>query len=460
MVEKKKPFKLIVSPDRLEVSLHFLDDYAKHQTVSRASIQSELKARRIIYGIDLSALDAWLADRTKVDKLVLARGKPPIHGRDAQIDLCATLNSPEFEPMTVLAQDLLAVVLPPTVGVPGVDVFGKKAQAEIGKESNLTCGANVIARESGPNTEYCAQVAGLPTLVAGYRLSVFRKVDIQSDVDSMVGDLIVDGSLVVAGNIRSQVVVRVSGDLFCYGHIEGATVITGGNLTVRGGIVGNHDCQIVASGCVRSAFVENADVAAKGDIIVQGGLVRSTITSQSNIIAQSEAGRLVGCQTAAHKTILVSELGSQAEIPTRVAVGKKACQRMRNKTQSNRAKMLMRGLHANLESNSRKSSDSQRAQAVRLKAQIRTTTKTTAGLRTGCLKQEKDQPQIEVRDRTFPAVTMIIKGVGKFIDQKIEGHCLFFYDPQKDYVRRRSLPNPESKVAEEHDNGSEQKKSN
>ena len=326
---------LRVSADRMKVLLTWEDmpaDAEQHLDLIRKYLLEK--------GIPQSALGEGLARRfvklikeaSSLHDAVLIEGKPPGQARDGYIKWAGDLFRQGFEvdektgsvdyrrPLAKNAVDagqLLATIVPPVRGEDGVDVYGKVVSGDKGFFPVITAGQNV--QEDGNKVEYHALTPGRARW-AGGTLSVDEVLVIEESVGLRTGHITHPGALVVKGDIEAESVVEAAGDVEVYGIIERADVDTGGNLTVHGGISGKGNGCIHVAGQVNARFINEADIEAGKDVVIEREILQSNVKTLGSIAVQQ--GRLVGGSVMALGGILVGQIGSEAHVQTVLTAGK------------------------------------------------------------------------------------------------------------------------------------------
>jgi hypothetical protein len=154
-------------------------------------------------------------------------------------------------------------------------------------------------------------------------------------IDLSTGNLEFEGSVNISGDVKSGMKIKVTGDLIIGGTVEAAEIHAGGNITIRGGIIGHgekvpegnarHDAAHISSGGnVSARFVENARIEA-GDSILVGEVVQNSELMATNhvIVGKqgSRKGHIVGGITQATQFIKAIVVGSPAGVRTEIQTG-------------------------------------------------------------------------------------------------------------------------------------------
>ena len=129
--------------------------------------------------------------------------------------------------------------------------------------------------------------------------------------------------------------IRVTGDLIIGGTVEAAEIHAGGNITIRGGIIGSgekaaegnarHDAaRISCGGTISALFIENARIEAGDSILIGEVAKQSELIANNHVIVGKEGarkGHIVGGITRATQFIKAISLGSPAGLRTEIETG-------------------------------------------------------------------------------------------------------------------------------------------
>jgi hypothetical protein len=216
----------------------------------------------------------------------------------------------------VTVGQLLATVIPPTPGVNGRDVFGRMVPARKGSMPSIRCGQNV--EEQPEEKKFYAGINGRIRWSSNI-LAVDEVFVIEGNVDLRVGNISHLGAVVVEGDIEPDMIVKAKGDIEVHGIIDGADVITGGNLLVHGGITGKEGRKLVVAGRVHARFILDAELEVGRDIVVEREVLQSVVKTRGALAMQY--GRLVGGTVTALSGVLVGQTSSEAHVRTLVNAG-------------------------------------------------------------------------------------------------------------------------------------------
>ncbi len=300
-------------------------------------IHSAVEKAGIVAQVDLEAISAGIAKAKEtgkpVDKVLVAKGVPPVDGADGELKLEVALDKSIGQEEadgsinyyergaihTVHAGDRLAVLLPPKKGVPGTDVFGAPILARDGAPASAQAGENVeFKSERG---EFVAIAPGM-ILFSDGTISVSSVVEINSDIDFSTGNIrMEEGSISITGNIRSGFTVVSAGNLLVQESIEDARIEARGDVEVKHGVVMGETGFIKAGGNVRAHFAQNATIDAGHDVFVDNDLSNCLVTAQNMIVVTEGKGRIQGGVLRCGGGIEAKEVGSELNIRTVLIIG-------------------------------------------------------------------------------------------------------------------------------------------
>jgi len=316
-----------VSKDRLEAKVRY--DMTKGTKLpSTQMIMDALQEKNVVFGIDLAAIETGVKSLLP---FVAAKGQPPVHGENAYIDRRFDLGvkgKPVVDQydrvdyknlnlfVMVRRNDVLAVRIPQTQGTPGKNVYGDEVAARNGRPIPMPEGKNT--RVIGED-ELIATIDG-QVVDTGRIISVDPHLVLKNGVNMGTGNIDFTGSIEIKGDVEQGFLVKATGDIEITGTVNGA-VIEGRNVLVSGGINGQNRCRIRAKEDIRAAFVETAELSADRDIYINDVALHSQLRAGKRIYIEGKKGQLTGGLAAAGEEIKATQLGNQATVITRVAVG-------------------------------------------------------------------------------------------------------------------------------------------
>lgn len=273
--------------------------------------------------------------------LTVAKGQDPVHGEDGRLE-CLVDEAPSRVP-TVNADGLadyrnlgaiptvqpgtpLLRRIPATSGLNGFTVTGLPIPARNGKEMLLaTKLEGVIPDPADPNL-LTASIVGQPVLVKnGVMVEPIYRV---KEVTLATGNIDYDGLVMVEGDVQAGMSIKATGDIHIGGTAEAASLISGGNIVIKGGVIGNlgrkeHTGQVVqCQGSFSATFVQQARIEAGDSIYIDDVSMQSELIAINQVLVGGKnRGYIVGGLVQATLLVKANLIGSAAHTATRIDVG-------------------------------------------------------------------------------------------------------------------------------------------
>lgn len=296
-----------------------------------SDILVSLKNFGVVYGIKEDVIKEFVSNRKYFTDIVLAEGKEPVQGQDAEIeyffntDLKArpTLKedgSVDFFNLNIINHvsegDLLARLHREVPGKYGFSVLGEKTKPRDIRKKVLRFGRNI--RISDDKNEIFATCDGHVSLVEG-RVFVSNVMQVEN-VDPSTGNIEYEGNVQVNGNVATNFVIRAKGNVEVRGVVEGAEIEAGGNITIARGMNGMSRGVLKAGGNVIAQFIENSTVEASG-YVEAGSIMHSQIFAGTEVHVGGKRGFISGGKVAATTLVEAKILGSDMGTDTVVEIG-------------------------------------------------------------------------------------------------------------------------------------------
>lgn len=297
--------------------------------LTEQDIISELQKAGICHGIKKKAIEHFLTHHEYCRDYIIAEATPPVQGHDAKITYYFDVNAtakPKLNPdgsvdfhqlgniKGVKEGDKLAELTPVDRGRAGISVLGKSMPAKKVKNRFLRFGRNI--RISEDKCTIYSKVSGHVTLVDDM-VMVSDIYKVPADVDASTGDIVYKGTVEVAGNVNTGYRIEAEGDIIVNGVVEGATLISGGNIVLKRGMQGMEKGELRADGNITAKFLENCRVNCKGSLRADA-ILHSNVTCDDNIEVLGRKGLINGgsvkTYTMVHATTLGSTMGALTEV--------------------------------------------------------------------------------------------------------------------------------------------------
>lgn len=319
---------------------YLLDDTA--QSVTMDLMQIWLDDLEVKEGIQEEEIERIMAlvqsGEHQRDRYLIAAGTDPIPGEDTKVEVHVDLNriagkeredgsidfhEVNFIPDVQVGQEVVSVT-PATNGTEGRDVRGNPCAVEPGEERKIEPGENVkVVVEDGVE-HYYSNIEG----IVKFRDDVVSVIDIlkiEGDVGFNTGNLEYRNDIIIDGNVKAGFSVKAGGDITVTGTVEpSAILVANGNITVGKGIVGR-DTRVIATGTIRTQFVQEASVQSVQDIIIGNYAYHAFLRAAGKVEVMksqgSRGGSVLGGKTWGFRGIDIFIAGTQMGTATILNAG-------------------------------------------------------------------------------------------------------------------------------------------
>ena len=286
-------------------------------------------------GIDKEAIINNVIPR---QALIIARGKEPIKGNDAVVRLYeieearpeviedGSVNHYELNLINKANEgDWLGERIEPTAGIPGVTVYGEVLKAEAGNSEKLIYDRKTIKEtlsEDGTKTTLTSKRIGAVVYENGV-LSVCNFLEIDGKVSFKTGNIDFDGFVDIKSTVEDNFSVIADHDIQIRGDIGigavGSIESREGNIYIRGGIAGQDKAEIICDGDLFTKFASDCTIKCNGSVHIGYYAMNANIEAKE-VILDSLNSRIIGGEINADIRVCAGEIGSKAEVLTRINV--------------------------------------------------------------------------------------------------------------------------------------------
>ncbi len=345
-------FSFKVDDDKMAAKLSLTPPYGG-APITLLQIQLALQTKGIVSGIMTEEIQATLNEGHAAER-VIAKGLHPVPGIDArfqslipeirerkpQVDQRNIADYRDLGRLIVVRPgDPLMCRTPPTEGKKGLDITGQILPSRPGQDTQFASGLQGV--ELDPNDEFdpdhnnllLAKISGQPKLVAN-GVVVEPTIDLPL-VDISSGNISFEGTINIKGDVKDGMKVHASGDVFVGGTVEAAEIKAGGNVVIKGGVIGHSEHSgdhsevptfnaiIISKGSISARFAENTSMEAGIDIIIEEFSMHNHLTALNRILIgkSGKKGRLIGGITCASALVKAAVIGSNAGFITKVRAG-------------------------------------------------------------------------------------------------------------------------------------------
>jgi uncharacterized protein (DUF342 family) len=166
-----------------------------------------------------------------------------------------------------------------------------------------------------------SSVDGNAVLTAG-KINVLTTCQIRGSVDFSTGNITSVGPVKISGDVKANFSVVSEADVEVGGLVEDADIKAKGNILVKAGFVGTGNGKLTAGGNVVVRHVENQHIKADGNVQIEKVALNATIECKGKIIfAHPTQGSLKGGHVWGMLGIEAGNIGTDNEIRTEVHAG-------------------------------------------------------------------------------------------------------------------------------------------
>ncbi|MBT8448801.1 MAG: FapA family protein [Gammaproteobacteria bacterium] len=280
-------------------------------------------------------------------KAIVAEGKAAIPGNDAYFEVLF-----ETEKEHKLHQDYTGKVdhyeshqyitvaegtpvlrkIPATNGTEGKTVFGESLEPEPGSDLEFSLNESVCI---DPDDENILLAVNTGHPIYNNNVITIDETLSLTNASLETGNIRFNGSVQITGDVKPNVVVEASGDIFVEGLVENATLIAGNTVTIKSGIISSKlyedepeddaeidsyrpGCRIVATKDLYIKYCNSVHATAGGSIFIENYSLHSILEAKDSIVAGIDNGQgiLLGGKCQAEEYIQANIVGSDAYVRT------------------------------------------------------------------------------------------------------------------------------------------------
>ena len=311
---------------------------------TKADLLTLIQSKGIVEGVLVDEVNRAILEG-KADDLVIARGREPVVGEDGRLEslLPETRERvPSIQPcgrtdyrdlgdvQIVHAGDALMRRHPPTRGTEGLSVLGRPIPAKAGRDARFAAGLRGVAPSPDDPDLLVAATDGQPLRVKnGVMVEPIYTVD---TVNMATGNINFDGTVRVRNDVQAGMTIRATGDIEISGTVEPATLEAGGNIVVKGGVMGSLGGKnsgkdpamhaIRCEGSFSAGYAQQARISAGDSIFIDDMAMQCQLDAANHIrVGNYRRGHIIGGLTRACLSIHARVLGAQNRIRTELEIG-------------------------------------------------------------------------------------------------------------------------------------------
>lgn len=315
--------------------------------VEAEAVLAGLQQHGITYGVQQVVLDAAFA-AGHCEHLCIASGNAPVQGtpgrfesmlvdpqQQADADANEDVNYNDLcHLLLVQSGELLMRRIAPVQGTPGTNIKGIEIAAQPIPDIAFAVNLEGAAPDPLNPDLLVATQAGQPVVLPN-GVYVNNVLEI-ANLDLNTGNIDFEGTIRIQGDVKAGMRLKVSGDVVINGTVEAAEIISGGNVTINGGIIGfgnpqpgakmlpNNTARIQCQGSVQALFMEFARVEAGDSILIASHARRCELYARNAVLVGKPGAKnshIAGGTVQATVLVKVPTLGAASGMQTSVHVG-------------------------------------------------------------------------------------------------------------------------------------------
>ncbi len=331
LIPTSESMTIEVSENKMQAVARFYPPSDKGSGITYNEIISTLSTKGIKVGVDKDLIENFLMSKKYCHNYIVAKGISFTPGHDAKIEYsfntALSVKPKENEDGTVDFHHLnnighiqkgqvLATLTPEDLGKPGINVLGEIIKQPSYNKLKLKFGKNILISED--KCIITSEVDGHASIVDG-KVFVSNIYEV-NDVDTSTGNIAFEGKVLVKGNVRSGFEIVSKGDIEVHGVVEGATLISGGQIILERGIQGMNKGLLKAGGNIITKFIESAQVEAEGFVQTES-ILHSRVSAKGEVIVQGKKGFVNGGVVTSLTGVTARTIGSPMGTDTKIEVG-------------------------------------------------------------------------------------------------------------------------------------------
>lgn len=326
--------ELRVSDDGMVATADLFPPLGEGQGLSTDYAWTLLSRLGIVAGVDREALESavlWVnLERKPRMGVTVARGTAPTPQRPERVaplpcfaqgftpvdDKLLNVDWKALSPFTMVAAgEEIATVEPAMQGTPGQTVRGEPLPFAVEPVQAFSLGKNVERQDD----RVVALAAGR-LLMDSNRLQVEDVLVVAGDVDYRVGHIMFPGDVSIQGSVGDGFKVYSGGSIAIQQTMDAYDVSAKKDLFCAQGLIGKDPGQVRVGGSLKAKFVENARLAVRGDAVIPGSIIGSTLYVLGRL-DMGDKGRIVGGETWATHGVRCGWIGGASHPRTLVNAG-------------------------------------------------------------------------------------------------------------------------------------------
>ena len=326
-----------ISPDKTKVTFNIVPTKL-HNIPSEFDIQEQLVAEGITAVLPVDTIAKALSEidvnTQSLNRIVAAEGRAriaeceeyfvPLINIKKKAGALKEDGSIDFKDVDYVIQvqknqEILRRI-PAVIPQDGIDIYGNTVPAGYANHSGYMRGENIL--QSGRDPDIFIAASDGVIKIQGKTISLYETLVVQGDVDYNTGNIDFLGSVEVKGSLNPGFTIKAKGDVSITMSVEDGIIEAGGNVIVGTGVVGKNIAKITCGGSFTARYLQNANVEAIGEIVVQDSIINSNVFSNKAVDVTGKTGKIIGGEIIALETVVAKTIGSANETATTISVGR------------------------------------------------------------------------------------------------------------------------------------------
>ncbi|WP_230199576.1 DUF342 domain-containing protein [Bacillus testis] len=321
--------EVLFSQNGLEASIVLGEGGQVPEVLTADQVNECLKKNGVCYGIQPDVIEMISQNPQSIlQPVIVAKGNAPVNGMDGYLvnkvtedqidsrndeDKVLNLRNVMTIPSVKNGQ-LLAEIVPPSLGVPGMDVKGKILSAKDGRPLKWKAGKNVLFHLNNVYATLDGQVS-----ITSNTVNVFPIFEVDSDLDLKTGNIDFIGNVVIRGDVPAGYQIQAGGDIKVSGLVEGSHLKAGGSIYIEGGIAGGNRGITEAGSYIYASYLNQAHCKAGDSVYVDSSILHSKIECGGSVICKK--GHVIGGEISALKSVEALDFGNHHYMHTHIFAG-------------------------------------------------------------------------------------------------------------------------------------------
>ena len=292
-------------------------------------VTGEIARLGIVTGLDVDNIKRVVKEKVYELNVCIATATPPKKGKngymnfrfDKEHKLKPRQNEfgiTDYRELNAIVpihkNEIIADIILPEEGTPGMNIFGKPIPAEPGDPTKVSLGKNTLVTTDG--TKVVAACDGHIVFSNG-SFQVEDAVTIKTDLDLSVGNISFFGDVHIKGNVMEGFSVNAGKNVKIDGSVFGGEITAGGNVTIVGGCINS---KLNCDGNADVGFCENAEIFVKGDITSKQ-FAFCNVFCYGAVTAKGTHGVITGGRVTSMHDVNAGIIGSEKYTATEVYIG-------------------------------------------------------------------------------------------------------------------------------------------